>query len=138
MKRNQQTGLGIGVMVLNERGEILLGWHETHGRKGWGFPGGEVDLGEDPLQTARRELLEETGIESIDFKIISVSRDRLRTGRWVTLGVLCKDYSGEARVLEPHKISRWKWFPLEAPPKKLFIPARKMIKNYKAGQLYGA
>lgn len=125
-------------MVLNKRGQILLGWHTSQMRSGWGFPGGEVELGEDIWETARRELFEETGISCRDFRIVSVSWDRLRTGRWVTLGVLCKSYRGETRVIEPHKINRWEWFSLEEPPKPLFLPARRIIGNYKAGRLYGA
>ncbi|MFD5443669.1 MULTISPECIES: NUDIX domain-containing protein [Streptomyces] len=35
-----------------------------YGSRLWQFPGGNLDvLGEDPLQTARRETVEETGLE---------------------------------------------------------------------------
>ena len=34
----------------------------------WDCPKGEVEPGEDPLATARREVLEETGIASLDFR----------------------------------------------------------------------
>lgn len=134
--RGLRTGLGVGVMLFNQKGEILLGWHETKEREGWGFPGGEVELGEDIFETARRELFEETGVKCSEFRLISVSWDRLKTGRWVTLGLLCKKYSGKPRVTEPDKISRWGWFSPDKPPKPLFPPARKIIANYKAGRLY--
>lgn len=46
-----------------ENGEIIALRHYMHGarRIGIGLPGGRVDAGEDPLEAARRELLEETG-----------------------------------------------------------------------------
>lgn len=135
-KREMKTGLGIGIMALNKKDEILLGWHTDKRREGWGFPGGEVELGEDIFGTAQRELFEETGIKCQDFEIISVSWDKLRTGRWVTLGLLCKKYRGEPQVREPRKINRWEWFSLDKSPKPLFSPARKIIENYKAGMLY--
>ncbi|MFD9495819.1 NUDIX domain-containing protein [Streptomyces sp. NPDC060005] len=35
----------------------------VHGSRPWQFPGGDLDVGEDPLQTAHRETFEETGLE---------------------------------------------------------------------------
>jgi bis(5'-nucleosidyl)-tetraphosphatase len=34
----------------------------------WDFPKGEVDAGEDPLHTARREVAEETGLRDLQFR----------------------------------------------------------------------
>ena len=34
----------------------------------WDFPKGEVEPGEEPLQTARREVTEETGLKDLDFR----------------------------------------------------------------------
>ncbi|MGE5153730.1 MAG: bis(5'-nucleosyl)-tetraphosphatase [Bdellovibrio bacteriovorus] len=34
----------------------------------WDFPKGEVEAGEDPIQTARREVQEETGLADLDFR----------------------------------------------------------------------
>ena len=54
------------VAVRDERGRLLLTRfaapdHPDHGR--WTMPGGGMDWGETPEQTARRELVEETGLE---------------------------------------------------------------------------
>jgi len=35
----------------------------VYGNRPWQFPGGNTDAGEDPLETARREAAEETGLE---------------------------------------------------------------------------
>ena len=44
--------------------EFLL-LHHTSGH--WDFPKGNIELGEDGFQTARREIYEETGINDIEF-----------------------------------------------------------------------
>jgi 8-oxo-dGTP pyrophosphatase MutT (NUDIX family) len=36
--------------------------------KNWDFPKGEVEPGEDPLETAKREVTEETGISDLSFR----------------------------------------------------------------------
>ena len=47
--------------VIIESGRILLAhWNEA-GHAGWTLPGGGLEPGEDPADTARREILEETG-----------------------------------------------------------------------------
>lgn len=42
-------------------GEVLL-VRSKHGQRRWGFPGGVLNKREDPIDGARRELLEETGL----------------------------------------------------------------------------
>ncbi|MDB5044863.1 MAG: mismatch repair protein MutT [Deinococcus sp.] len=62
--------VGIGVMILDERGRILL---QQRGDDGlWGTPGGAVEPGEDFLTAARRELLEETGLVCPDLHLLDL------------------------------------------------------------------
>jgi bis(5'-nucleosidyl)-tetraphosphatase len=59
--------LSAGVVVVRgERG----GWRFLFLRayRNWDFPKGEVEPGEDPLQTAKREVREETGISDLAFR----------------------------------------------------------------------
>lgn len=52
--------VGVGIAVLNDEGEILLGLRKgSHGEGEWAMPGGNVDPGETPHKAAQRELLEE-------------------------------------------------------------------------------
>lgn len=52
-------------------GEVLL-VRSKHGERRWGFPGGVINRREDPLDGARRELLEETGLScaAADLEIV--------------------------------------------------------------------
>ena len=53
---------GSSVVLRNELGQVLC-VRQNYGRHRWGLPGGGVDPGESPAQTAIREAFEETGLE---------------------------------------------------------------------------
>lgn len=56
--------VGVGVVVLNAQGEVLLVKRGKPPRAGeWSLPGGLIDLGERLEDAARREVQEECGIE---------------------------------------------------------------------------
>ena len=56
-----------GVVVLRRQGEtcrfLLL-----RAFRYWDFPKGQVEPGEEPIDAARREVMEETGITDLDFR----------------------------------------------------------------------
>jgi 8-oxo-dGTP pyrophosphatase MutT (NUDIX family) len=52
---------GAAVLLTDEDGRVLV--VKPNYRPGWQFAGGIIDLGEDAAQCARRELLEETGLD---------------------------------------------------------------------------
>lgn len=54
-------------------GEVLL-VRSKHGEQRWGFPAGVIKKHEDPVDGARRELLEETGLTcaAADLEIVGV------------------------------------------------------------------
>lgn len=53
---------GVSVVITNLSGDVLLLRH-SYGPNVWALPGGGLKLREDPEQCARREVLEELGIE---------------------------------------------------------------------------
>jgi 8-oxo-dGTP diphosphatase len=56
--------VGVGVVVLNKAGQVLLVKRGRPPRQGqWSLPGGLIDLGERLVEAARREVFEECGIE---------------------------------------------------------------------------
>ena len=50
-----------GGCLFNDEGKVLLQKRGDSGK--WGFPGGAIELGETPEETAVRELKEETGLD---------------------------------------------------------------------------
>ena len=53
----------INVILVNEKRELLIfeGYKHGIGRSSWHVVGGMIEAGEDPLETAKRELAEEAG-----------------------------------------------------------------------------
>ena len=67
-----------GGIVLNSRGEVALVCNGVHEKPWWGFPKGHVDLGEDALTAARREIEEETGLRDLALVRALPSYERYR------------------------------------------------------------
>ena len=53
--------MGAAAVIFNTAGEVLLVKH-TYGKCNWEIPGGRSEEGESPVDTAIREVWEETGL----------------------------------------------------------------------------
>jgi len=89
-----------GRVLLVDASERLLLIHERleHGGSHWLTPGGGVEAGEHPREAARRETLEETGIEldlASDAEAVHVTR---RTWSWAGVEYDQVDHFFLARV----------------------------------------
>ena len=125
MKREFSAG---GVLVRRLRGRWVLAAIRPAGKKPalWALPKGNIAPGEDPRETAIREVMEETGatgrlVEKLGdvrytytwageriFKIVSFFLIRYGTGR---LGDLPPETA--------HEVDEVRWLPLEEAPKLL-------------------
>ena len=62
----KETSIGAFIYKI-EKGEILFLLVYSERNKEWGFPKGHVEPNETELETAKREIKEETGITDIQF-----------------------------------------------------------------------
>jgi len=133
--------VGIGVMIQNKKGEVLLGLRQgSHGAGEWSFPGGHLEFGETVFETAKREVKEETGLDVNKFELIAVV-DELRyiktdNKHYLNIGVKAVYQGGEPKVMEPEKYKEWGWFSLNDLPEKLLEGTELEIRNFKAGKIY--
>jgi len=141
MSEKKFPRVGIGVMIQNEKGEVLLGLRQgSHGAGEWSFPGGHLEFGETLFETAKREVKEETDLDVDEFQLISVA-DEMRyiktDGKhYVNIGIKAEYQRGEPKVMEPEKCKEWKWFSLDNLPEKMLEGTELTIKNYKADKIY--
>lgn len=133
--------VNIGVMAVVERDEHRLmirrggaDWY-ADGLGKWAHPGGWLDFGEHPLDTAARETMEETGVSVTPQKVVGYTVNfNAQRSLWITtLMVRCDYYAGDPVVCEPQKCPWVGWVPLkDVSSLDLFAPTRAYQDKYAA------
>ncbi|TCM67047.1 mutator protein MutT [Acinetobacter calcoaceticus] len=125
--------IGVGIMLINAQGEVLLGQRiKADETTTWCFPGGKIDQGESFSQAAARELLEETAL-NIDPQRLNAfcllnNTSAQRCNSTVGLTVEIQALEGQQiQVTEPHIFSHWKWFAFDQLPAVLFAETGAML-----------
>lgn len=129
----QRPSIGLGILVKKEGKVLLLQRKNAHGEGSWCFPGGHIELFETVEQTAKREVLEESGVHIKNIKIIGLTNDFFeKEGKhYFTIFASADWESGEATITEPEKTIQIGWFDWKKPPQPLFIPTNNLHKgNY--------
>ena len=121
----------VGVLLFNERRQVFVGQRIDMVQEAWQMPQGGIDRGEDPRDTALRELEEETGVRPDKVELIAETREWLRydlppnlvnrvwRGRyrgqeqkWFAARFLGTD--ADIDIDTPHpEFSDWRWSPVD-------------------------
>ncbi len=123
---NLPTGINIISGILINESKVLLGLRKNtkHFPDCWSLPVGHVEEGESPLQTLKRELTEELGIEVLSASSFCIKTDKNQSIVHQVFKV--EKWNGEPANLEPDLCSQLKWFLLDDLPENL-TPVSKEI-----------
>ncbi len=127
--------VGLGVMIMKD-GKALLGKRKgSHGAGLYAFPGGHFEYMESFEECAKREVMEETGMEIDNIKFLRLSNLKdFAPKHYVDVGFVAEWKSGEPRIMEPDKIEKWEWYDLDHLPEPLFPTVSTYIEAYKTGK----
>ena len=123
----QRPKVGVGVLIFKE-GKVLLGKRKgSHAEGVYGGTGGHLDHLESIADCAKRETMEEAGIEIENISFLCVSNVTTYAPRhYIDIGVRADWKAGEPETLEPEKMEEWNWYDVDNLPSPLF----EMIPHY--------
>lgn len=133
------VGVGGGVFIFNKKGEVLLMKRsgEVRNESGWwSKPGGKIRFNETGIQTMKREIKEEMGI-NIDIWGVLPHTDHIikkEKQHWVAINYLANIKSGEPKIMELHKCSEIGWFEIDKLPRKTTQTTKEPAKYFLAGK----
>ncbi len=125
---------GSVVIIVNNMGEILL---QERDNNFWGLPGGLMNLGESLIETAKREVYEETGLKIDNLVLLDVlsgpeyfyknpNEDELYS---VTAVYTTTDYIGDL-VPDMDESKNLKFYNIDFLPKQMEPEYKDCIKAY--------
>lgn len=127
----QNPRVGIGVLIINDHNQILLGERKgSHGEGMWAPPGGHLEFGETFEECALREAWEETNLQLQNPKVIGLTNDVFKeTGKhYVTIHIKVAYPIGQKiENPEKEKSGNWQWFSADELPSNIFLPLKHLI-----------
>jgi 8-oxo-dGTP diphosphatase len=117
--------------------KLLLGKRKKIGNGFWGLPGGHLEYGETPLEGAKRELEEETGLKADNLVYKNTVNEILISEgtHYISINFIFNNPSDEPELIEPDKFYEWKWFDLKNLPENIFIGHKKIIDNFQSKEI---
>ncbi|HZU67690.1 MAG TPA: NUDIX domain-containing protein [Ktedonobacteraceae bacterium] len=132
-QQNEQARPMVGVSVLISNGDrVLLERRSKDPMKGaWKAPGGHMEFGETPEQTAMREVQEELGVTLSDLKFRTITNDVFEAEKkhYITIWMDAHIAAGEPKLQAPYEETEIGWFTWDALPQPLYLPIQHLLEG---------
>jgi len=127
--------VGAAILIQDDQNRLLLLKRSDTGC--WGPPGGAVELGEVVEEAARREALEETGLQVETMSLFGVFSGPELYYKYpngdevynVTIMYLSRDVTGNIHLNGEH--TEWRWFIIDEIPENISPPIIPVIEQFK-------
>ena len=127
--KNLPLRIGVGIVVLNKENKVFVAKRIDNPKNFWQMPQGGIDIGEDFLTAAYRELKEETSIENVELikeiedttiyelpdhllGIIWKGKYKGQKQKWFLMRYLGSDSDINIKTEKPEFLE-WKWIDLD-------------------------
>lgn len=128
-----RVALGAACAIFDDVGRALLVRH-AYGRLNWELPGGASEPGEAPDETARRELLEETGLRAeLDCLTGVYFEPDHDFGPMLHFVFRCRWHDRFSPVASSPEVSEVGYWPLDARPRPISDFTERRIREAAAG-----
>ena len=141
---------GVGIMLLNARGEVFVAKRIDMTSEAWQMPQGGIDAGEAPREAAMRELKEEIGTnaatilaESADWyrydlpdslvPIIWKGQYRGQEQKWFAMRFEGADSDINIHDVEHPEFNAWQWIPMRELP-NVIVPFKRALYEALVGE----
>lgn len=134
--------IGLGVIIENEKGEVLIGKRIGSHAQFNSIPGGALEVGETFELGAAREVREETGlsvpVQALGIIAVTNNLETYQAEGFHSVSVVMhtRQFSGEPRVMEPKKCERWFWCDPRKVPEPHFDASRLAIECFLNNSFY--
>ena len=131
--------VGCGVLIENEKGEVLL--QKRSDTREWCVPGGALEPGETYIEAATRELSEEVGIKVSDLQLFGLYSGADREIHYpngdvvysLSVIFITKSFTGEISDSDSEVLEH-RFFDKDSIPKELFYPDARPILDWAKGE----
>ena len=130
---------GVIIKTINGHDHILLGKRKNvAGAGNYYVPGGHIKMNESMADCLIREMKEECGVDIIPGKCLWIE-ENFEGPHHITMyyEAKLKDATQEPTNMEPDKCEGWEWYPVDNPPKPLWVTLGAFLKNYTKGEIKG-
>ncbi len=140
MENKEFVKVGVGVIIRNKEGKILIGKRKGSYASKYSIPGGSVGPGETFENTAVREIKEELNLDIHDPRVVAITNN-LETYReegihYISVILLADDFSGKPEIMEPDKCEEWLWCDPYNLPEPHFDASKRGVDCYLKKILY--
>lgn len=105
---------GIGIVAIDQEGQLVMvrQWRYPLQREMLEIPAGGQDEGESPLECAKRELAEETGLGAREWVQLGKVQRAVSTSNEENIFFLARElYPEDGHAMDPHESLEIEWIP---------------------------